>query len=215
MLSKDVFTTLMNEKLVAIFRGVPLDEVGPVSTALAEAGIKFIELTYNQCSENPKEDFAAQMKEARDAVGDKVYIGAGTVLSVEQVDWAHEVGAEYIVSPITKGDVIKRTKELGLMSIPGANTPTEIVYAYECGADMVKLYIIDEVKQVKYLMGPIGHIPMQATCGVTLDSIPEFMKAGIKAFGTRAFLTDDLIHKKDYAGMKDLAKKYIEQVKKN
>lgn len=102
-----------------------------------------------------------------------------------------------------------------MVSIPGAMTPTEIVYARDCGADIVKLYIVDDVNDVKYLMGPLGHIPMQATCNVSLDTIPQFLQAGIKAFGTRAFLTNDLIENKDYQEIENRARKHVEMIKMN
>lgn len=171
--------------------------------------------TYNHCKDDPEAYFEEQMMAVKAAVGDRVCMGAGTVLTVDQVELACRLGAGYIVSPNSNDAVIKRTKELDMVSIPGAMTPTEIVHARDCGADIVKLYIVDDINHVKYLMGPLGHIPMQATCNVSLDTIPQFLKAGIKAFGTRAFLTNDLIEKKDYKEIEKRAREHIEIIKAN
>ena len=211
----EVLAGIEKEKLIVIFRGVPTEDAADVARALADGGVKFIEITYNHCKDDPEAYFEEHMMAVKAAVGDRVCMGAGTVLTVDQVELACRLGAGYIVSPNSNDAVIKRTKELDMVSIPGAMTPTEIVHARDCGADIVKLYIVDDINHVKYLMGPLGHIPMQATCNVSLDTIPQFLKAGIKAFGTRAFLTNDLIEKKDYKEIEKRAREHIEIIKAN
>lgn len=215
MCGREVLEGIQREKLIVIFRGVPTADAANVAKALADGGVKYIEITYNHRKDDPEAYFEEQMMTVKNAVGDRVCMGAGTVLTVGQVELARRLGADYIVSPNTNEAVIKRTKELDMVSIPGAMTPTEIVYARDCGADIVKLYIVDDVSHVKYLMGPLGHIPMQATCNVSLDTIPMFLQAGIKAFGTRAFLTNDLIENKDYEEIERRAREHIEVIKAN
>lgn len=215
MSGKKVLEGIEKEKLIVIFRGVPTEEAAGVAKALADGGVKYIEITYNHRKNDPEKYFEEQMLAVKNAVGDRVCIGAGTVLTVEQVELACRLGAGYIVSPNTNEAVIRRTKELDMVSIPGAMTPTEIVYARDCGADIVKLYIVDDVSHVKYLMGPLGHIPMQATCNVSIETIPQFLQAGIKAFGTRAFLTNDLIESRDYNEIQRRAREHIEVIKAN
>ena len=185
----EVLAGIEKEKLIVIFRGVPTEDAADVARALADGGVKFIEITYNHCKDDPEAYFEEQMMAVKAAVGDRVCMGAGTVLTVDQVELACRLGAGYIVSPNSNDAVIKRTKE--------------------------KLYIVDDINHVKYLMGPLGHIPMQATCNVSLDTIPQFLKAGIKAFGTRAFLTNDLIEKKDYKEIEKRAREHIEIIKAN
>lgn len=203
---------LWDSKLIAIFRGVPKAEAGPVARALAEGGIRFFEICLNHNSESPKEEFQEQWEQVRKAVGRDACVGAGTVLSVEQVEMVAQCGGQMIVSPCTNPAVIKKTKELGLICIPGAMTPTEITLAYEAGADMVKLYVVEDPHYVSMLRGPLGHIPMQVTCNVNLHTIPEFLKAGVRAFGTKAMLPDDRIRAQDYAGIKKLAEAYVAAV---
>ena len=194
--TKNALIQLWDSKLIAIFRGVPKAEAGPVARALAEGGICFFEICLNHNSENLKEEFQEQWEQVRKAVGRDACVGAGTVLSVEQVEMVAQCGGQMIVSPCTNPAVIKRTKELGLICIPGAMTPTEITLAYEAGADMVKLYVVEDPHYVSMLRGPLGHIPMQVTCNVNLHTIPEFLKAGVRAFGTKAMLPDDRIRAK-------------------
>ena len=210
--TKNALIQLWDSKLSAIFRGVPKAEAGPVARALAEGGIRFFEICLNHNSESPKEEFQEQWEQVRKAVGRDACVGAGTVLSVEQVEMVAQCGGQMIVSPCTNPAVIKRTKELGLICIPGAMTPTEITLAYEAGADMVKLYVVEDPHYVSMLRGPLGHIPMQVTCNVNLHTIPEFLKAGVRAFGTKAMLPDDRIRAQDYAGIKKLAETYVAAV---
>ena len=77
---------------------------------------------------------------------------------------------------------------------------------------MVKLYVVEDPHYVSMLRGPLGHIPMQVTCNVNLHTIPEFLKAGVRAFGTKAMLPDDRIRAQDYAGIKKLAETYVAAV---
>lgn len=115
-----------------------------------------------------------------EAMGDKMYMGAGTVLTPHQVDLAAGAGAKYIISPDTKPDVIRRTKELGLLSMPGAMTPTEIELAYQSGADFVKVFPVGTLGAgyLKAVRAPLSHIPMLAVGGVDDTNIGQFLKAG-------------------------------------
>ena len=149
------------------------------------------------------------------ALGDRMSIGAGTVLSVEEVHAAHEAGASFIVSPDTDPDVIAETKRLGMASIPGAMTPSEIKKAYALGADIVKLFPADDLgyHYIQNLKGPLPHIPLMATGGVNPETIPEFLSRGILAVGTGiTIFRPDLVAAEDYEGIKALAKAHVEAI---
>ena len=120
------------------------------------------------------------------------YAGAGTVLTKEQVKAAFDAGASYIISPNTNPEVIRYTKELGLVSIPGAMTPTEILLAHDCGADIVKLFPAATLglRYVKDILAPISHVAIIATAGITEDNFAEFLKLGLKGAGISGRLTD-------------------------
>ena len=205
MIADEVKKELIEKKLVAIFRGVPLNKISETARALEKGGIRFLEICFNQESEQPLEEFAACYEAARRGVSEEVHIGAGTVLTEQQLELVYRLGGEMIVSPCTDISLIKKAKELGLICIPGAMTPSEINDAYTAGADLVKLYIVEEPKVVKMLRGPLGHIPMQITCNVSLNTIPKFLDAGIKSFGTRAILPEELIENEKYSEISELA----------
>ena len=92
-------------------------------------------------------------------------------------------------------------------------SPSEIVRAHESGADVVKLYIVEDPQYVKYLQGPLGHIRYQATCNVSPETIPAFIKAGTSLFGTRAFITNEMLEKKQYDRMEEEVSRYIAAIK--
>ena len=127
-------------KIICICRKIYGEELLALAHALRKGGIRMMEVTFDQadpeCIKKTTEAIAMLHAE----FGEEMKIGAGTVLSVAQVDAAKAAGAEYIISPNTSLPVIHRTKELGLVSIPGAMTPTEIISAHEEGADFVKLF---------------------------------------------------------------------------
>lgn len=121
-----------------------------------------------------------------------MHFGAGTVLTPGQVDAAAQAGAEFIISPNSEPKVIRRTKELGLISIPGAMTPTEILMAHDCGADLVKLFPAATLglAYVKDILAPISHVKMIATAGITEENFAQFLKLGLAGAGISGRLTD-------------------------
>ena len=149
------------------------------------------------------------------ALGDRMAVGAGTVLTVDEVRAAHDAGASFIVSPDTDPDVIAETKRLGMASIPGAMTPSEIKRAWMAGADIVKLFPADDLgyHYIQNLRGPLPHIPLMATGGVNPETIPEFLSRGIVAVGTGiTVFRPDLVAAEDYEGIKALAKAHVEAI---
>ena len=151
------------------------------------------------------------------ALGDRMSIGAGTVLSVDEVRAAHDAGAAFVVSPDSDPEVIAETKRLGMVSIPGAMTPTEIKRAWSLGADVVKLFPADDLgyHYIQNLKGPMPHIPLMATGGVNPDTIPEFLSRGIMAVGTGiTIFRPDLVAAEDYEGIKALARAHVEAIRR-
>ena len=212
MQNKAVKQELLDSKLVAIFRGVPTEKAAAVASALLEGGIKFFEICLNQSSEDIQGEFKAQFCAVKAAVGDRGYVGAGTVLTLEEVDMVAAAGGQMIVSPCTNEALIRRAKQLGLICIPGAMTPTEVASAYAAGADLVKMYVVEDPHYIQMLRGPLGHIPLQITCNVSPETIPQFMAAGVKAFGTKAMLPDNLVNLGDYAAITEKARAFVAAV---
>lgn len=131
----ELMSQMLSHKVVVILRGVKTEEMIAVCETLAEAGARFIEVPLNT------PDALACIRLAADHFRDsKVHIGAGTVLKPDAVDAVFEAGGQYIISPNTRPDVIQRTREHGLLSIPGFATPTEAFMAIDAGADILKCF---------------------------------------------------------------------------
>ena len=133
----------------------------------------------------------------REAFADRLHVGAGTVMTEAQRKLAAAAGAEYIISPNVNVEIIRATKAAGLLSIPGAFTPSEIVTAYEAGADFVKLFPADcvDLHYIKAIRAPINHIPLLAVGGVTPENLGAYLKAGMAGAG----IGSALVKKEDVA----------------
>lgn len=169
---------ILEHKIVAIIRGADPDDVLKIAKALHEGCVKILEVTLN--SANALEI----IKQLSETMKDKMLIGAGTVLDSASARAAISAGAQFIISPCLNIDVIRTTKELGVVSIPGAYTPTEIVNAFNSGGDIIKVFpASSNANYIKEIRAPLSHIPLMPTGGITLENIKEFQKAGAVAFG--------------------------------
>ena len=208
---------VMENKVITIVRKLYGEKLLKLAQALSEGGIRMIECTFDQSDP----DCIARTSEAisllREKMGDKMHVGAGTVLDVEQVEAAYRAGAEFIIAPNVCPQVIKRTKELGMLSIPGAMTPTEILYAHELGADFVKLFPAATLgfKYIKDIKAPISHVKLIATAGVTEENFGEFLDAGLVGAGISGRLTDKkLIEAGDWAEFTNRARVFSDIAKR-
>lgn len=212
----NVVEELKKTRLMVLARGVPKDVLVKGVAAIRDAGVTVFESTFDHRLENCAAENAEKIAALKAAFGDTMAIGAGTVLSVEEVRAAHDAGAEFIVSPDSDPDVIQETKRLGMVSIPGAMTPSEIKRAWALGADIVKLFPADDLgyHYIQNLKGPLPHIPLMATGGVNPETIPEFLSRGILAVGTGiTVFRPDLVKAEDYDGIKALAAAHIEAIR--
>ncbi len=189
---------ILESKIVAIIRGAKPDDVLKIINALFEGGIEILEITLN----SPKA--LSVIEEAAREVGDKMLVGAGTVMDAETARTALLAGAKFIISPSLNIETIEMTKRYGAVSIPGAFTPTEIVTAYTNGADIIKVFPASiGVQYFKDLQGPLPHIPLMPTGGINLKNITEFKKAGAVAFGIGSALVDTT---------HEITKEYLQQL---
>ena len=144
-----------------------------------------------------------------------MYIGAGTVLTEAQVLLTKNSGGKFIISPNCDRGVISKTNSLGLVSIPGALTPTEAQNAYTYGADFVKLFPIANIgfEYFKAIKAPLSHIPFLAVGGVNLSNIKDYLKAGALGFGIGSNIIDKkLIAEEKFSEISELAKKYTREI---
>ena len=156
--------------VVAILRGITPEEVPAVCDVLFEKGIRLLEIPLNS------PDALKSIAIAAKHVKGKQLAGAGTVLTPEDVEGVHAAGGEFIISPNTEPDVIRRTKELGMISMPGFFTASEAFTAIKAGADYLKLFpAILGPGYVKDLKAVVKK-PILAVGGVNAENIPAFMK---------------------------------------
>jgi 2-dehydro-3-deoxyphosphogluconate aldolase / (4S)-4-hydroxy-2-oxoglutarate aldolase len=176
---QDVLAYLERVKIVSILRGNFGDAWLDLGAALIEGGISAIEVTMNS------EGALDGIQRLRNRYGDSAAIGAGTVLTPDEVDQVVEAGAQYVVAPNTNPDVITRCLEHGVLAIPGAFTATEIEFAHRLGAGLIKVFPAMPIgpSYFQALRGPYPHIPMMATGGIGIGNIKDFLDAGCNAVG--------------------------------
>jgi 2-dehydro-3-deoxyphosphogalactonate aldolase len=166
--------------LVAILRGLAPAEAPDIAEALLEQDFEFIEIPLN--SPEPLKSIAA----VRRMAASRVFVGAGTVLSPEQVEAVARAGGDLIVTPNTNGDVIARAKALGLVCLPGAATPSEAFAALAAGADGVKAFPAEMIGPavVKAWAAVLPKdTPILPVGGITPDNMAPYVKAGAAGFG--------------------------------
>lgn len=183
---------MLQHKVISIVRKVYGDDLLNLSDALCEGGVRLMECTFDQKDPDHLRKTQAAICSLRERHGDEMLIGAGTVVTPEQVVAAYEAGASYIISPNVCEAVIAKTKELGLISMPGALTPSEIMNAHYAGADLVKLFPANAfgMKYIKDIMAPISHVKLVATGGVTPENFQEYLALGMAGAGVGGYLSD-------------------------
>ncbi|MFY0758027.1 bifunctional 4-hydroxy-2-oxoglutarate aldolase/2-dehydro-3-deoxy-phosphogluconate aldolase [Metabacillus dongyingensis] len=205
-------TEIRNRGVVAVIRGATPESIISIGNALKDGGVTALEITM----ETPR---AASVIEAAAAYfGDEVLVGAGTVLDPETARVAILSGAKFIFSPTVRKETITMAKRYGVISVPGAFTPTEILTAYEYGADLIKVFPADAFgpSYLKNIAGPLPHIPLMPTGGVDLHNTADYMKAGAVAVGVGSTLvnTKKPLTEEALFNMKEKAADFINEVKK-
>ena len=203
-------------KVVAILRGMPEEKLIPIAEALYEGGIRMIECTFDHSRADCIEANCRMISALAKHFGERMQVGAGTVLTEEEVEATVQAGGAFIISPNVDEKVIKKTRKLGAVSMPGALTPTEIVAAWNAGAHFVKLFPAGDMgaAYMKSVRAPLKHIPMLAVGGITPENIPEFLAAGAVGFGVGSpLLPKAAIEAGDYQAITARARKFVEAAK--
>lgn len=216
MMREQIINTIEKEKIIVIVRGVEKEKLIPLAEAMYVGGIRLLEVTYSANGRVSDEETAENISILAKHFEGRMYIGAGTVLTEKQVELTAKVGGGFIISPDTCPEVIRKTRELGLVSMPGALTPSEMQIAHRNGADFVKLFPITSLgaSYVKAVKAPLSHLKILAVGGVNENNIAEYLKAGINGFGLGSNIIDKKkIAENDWAGITNLAKKYVSLVK--
>ena len=198
----DTLNCLCKYKVVTVVRRLYGDDLLRLAHALHDGGVRLMECAFDQQDSACVEKTTEAIRSLRREMGEEMRFGAGTVLNRTQLEAAAAAGAEYIVSPNVNEKVITRTKELGLVSVPGALTPTEILSAHDMGADVVKLFPAMALgfSYIKDIMTPISHVKLMAAGGVNEENFSRFLSMGFVGAGISGRLTDkELIARGDYA----------------
>ena len=213
---EDVIKRIEEEKIIVIVRGVESEKLIPLAEALYDGGIRLLEVTYSANGKVSDAQTADNIKMLAEHFEGRMYIGAGTVLTKEQVELTHKAGGTFIISPDTCAEVIEKTCELGMVSMPGALTPSEIQSAHKSGADFVKMFPITNmgIGYVKAVLAPLSHIKLLAVGGIDENNMEDYLKAGVCGFGVGSNIIDKkALANGDFASITELAKKYVSEVK--
>jgi 2-dehydro-3-deoxyphosphogalactonate aldolase len=171
---------LRDRPLIAILRGITLDQAVEIAEALCDAGFKCLEVPLN--SPSPMDS----IRRIRDALGARAMIGAGTVLTAEAVGAAADAGAQIMISPNTDAAVISATRKAGMISLPGFSSPSEAFRAIDAGADGLKLFPAEAagpqvLRAIKAVLPP--DMPVFPVGGIAPEAMGAYRAAGAAGFG--------------------------------
>ena len=206
----DQLRFMLDHGLVAIVRLKEPAELVPIAQAIEAGGVRVIEFTMG--TPNALEAISTLAKEW----GDRILLGAGTVLDPETGRAAFLAGAQFLVAPNFNPALIEMARRYNKIVVPGAYTPTEILAAWECGADIVKVFPASSLgpQYIKDILGPLPYVRMLPTGGVGLENITAFIKAGAAAVAVGSNLTDPkLIKEKNWSGLTELARRFADTVR--
>ena len=191
-MKKEIEEAVRASRIIAIVRNFPTETCLKLAEAYAIGGIRLMEVAFNpKCPETWGET-AQSIWAIGDRFAGTIHVGAGTVLTVEQLSMMEDAGGEYMVAPNVNPSLIRECVRRGLAAMPGALTPTEAIVAHEAGASFVKVFPAGVLGPgyVKALATPLPHIPMLAVGGVSMENVGAFIKAGCVGAGVGGNLTN-------------------------
>ena len=214
-MKKRVIEAIARYKLIAVIRGISEDEILGIAQALYQGGIRLAEVAFDAAGNTPDIITASMIRRVRERFGAEFFVGAGTVLTPEQVQCAKAGGAEYVISPDVNPEVIRATAAAGMVSIPGALTPSEMQLAHRCGADFVKACPAGNLGSdyIRAVRSPLSHIRLLAVGGIHKENLGEYLHAGACGIAINSnIIKKELVAKKDYAAISALAQEFVQAV---
>lgn len=202
-------------KVIAIVRGAEPEQCTKVAEALFDGGIRLMEITYDQRRPESWPATAEAIGRLAKEYEGKMLVGAGTVTNVKLVELTAQAGGCFIVSPDTDAQVIEKTRELGLVSMPGAMTPSEIKAAHDFGADYVKLFPVGSMGAgyLRAVRAPLSHIRILAVGGVNENNICTYLEAGAVGAGIGGNLANkEWIARGEFGKITETARSLMEAV---
>ena len=210
---EEIMKCLAATKVVAIIRGMAPEVCVKLAEAYQTGGIRLVEVTFDQLG-----DFNGTVRaiQAVRAAHPGMFVGAGTVVTEEQLDLAVGAGAEFVVTPNCNPAIIRKAKAAGLVTMPGAFTPTEMMTAHEAGADYVKVFPVRALgaAYVKDVLASLRHLQLIAVGGVSPDNAADYLRAGCVGVGANGALGNrEWIAAGEYGKIADVARALIENCK--
>ncbi len=209
MTKQESIHRLLNPGVVAVIRADSSAQLLNICTALADGGVTGMEITMT--TPNALE----AIKEVTSTLGSRIYMGVGSVIDATTARLAILAGAEFVVTPITKEEIIRCCNRYSKPIVCGAYTPTEALNAYELGADFIKIFPADGLgpNYIKAIKAPMPQLQIIPTGGVDVNTCADFIKAGCAAVAAgSSLLKKDLVEKQDWKGLSALAAQFVENV---
>lgn len=213
---EQIIQKILEEKVVAIVRGIYDEDCLNLAKALHEGGVNLLECTFDQKSHEERLRTVETVKLLIKELGDVMAFGTGTVTTVEMVNLAKEAGAQFIVSPDTNEEVIRATVAADMVSIPGALTPTEIASAHNYGADFIKVFPANVFgpSYIKTVAAPLSMVRMLAVGGVDGNNIQDYLAAGAVGTGVAGCLfKKEWVKAGEWDKITEASKKFMALVK--
>ena len=211
MSKPEIIDRIVNPGIVAIIRADSSEQLMGAAEALYEGGVTGMEVTMTTPN-------ALQViNDVAKRFGKKVLIGVGTVLDTETCRAAILAGSQFVVTPVTRPEVITLCNRYGVPIAAGAYTPTEALTAYEAGADFVKIFPADQLgpTYIKNILAPMPQLQIIPTGGVTVATVDAFIKAGSVALGAGSSLVSkDILKSQDWKKLTETAAAFVEAIKK-
>ncbi len=210
VLRRDLIRMFSEDRLVAVIRTTTTETAELAARAMAQAGVRLIEITLTVPDAY---ELIAKLATDEEVVRAGAVIGAGTVLSGAQAEDALLAGARFLVSPALVPEMLEAARARDAMTMPGTMTPTEMVRAAELGADFIKVYPLATIGGPDFITNvrrALQHLPLVATGNVEHDEIPAYLRAGVVGFGIGApLIRPDLIERGDSGGIVANAKRFL------
>ncbi len=206
----DVISRLLDPGIVAVIRADSPEQLMDVAEALCAGGVTSMEVTMTT------PDALGVISAVTKKFGDRILMGVGTVLDPETCRAALLAGAEFVVTPVMKPDVIRMCNRYDKPIACGAYTPTEALAAHEQGADFVKIFPADQLgpKYIKNLLAPLPMLRIIPTGGVTPETAASFLEAGCAALAAGSSLVSrEVLKSRDWAALTATAKKFVDAVR--
>lgn len=201
-----IISLLTDPGIIAVVRAKTAAQVLPIAEALLAGGVVAIEITMT----TPKAIEA--IRKARQTLGDRALVGVGTVLDAPTCRAALDAGAEFIVTPICRTELVSIAHSAGRAIMMGAYTPTEAQLAHEAGADFVKIFPADTLGAgyIRSLRSPLPHLRLVPTGGVDVENVADFLQAGCAALGVGSFLVSSrILETSDWPALTQKAAQFV------